>query len=323
MKRIGILTSGGDGPGMNAAIRAAVRMASSRGATVAGYIDGFTGFVEANFVELDDRAVGNIIQRGGTIIGTSRCKAFLDAGVRRDAVGQMRDDRIEGLIVVGGDGSFRGALALQDELDVPVSGVPGTIDNDVWGTDETIGFDTAVNTALLAIDQIRDTSVSTGMMFFVEVMGRTSGAIALHTAVAGGAAGVLVPEAADQIGQLVNQLQASIARGKRSHIVVVAEGDEAGGAFSVGEAVGKALDHPYRVAVLGHIQRGGRPTMRDRLVASEAGAMAAAALLEGRTGVMIGRQGGRSVEVPLAEVVSHQHPEPDLALLALAQQLSG
>jgi len=323
MKRIGILTSGGDGPGMNAAIRAAVRMASSRGATVAGYIDGFTGFVEANFVELDDRAVGNIIQRGGTIIGTSRCKAFLDAGVRRDAVGQMRDDGIEGLIVVGGDGSFRGALALQDELDVPVSGVPGTIDNDVWGTDETIGFDTAVNTALLAIDQIRDTSVSTGMMFFVEVMGRTSGAIALHTAVAGGAAGVLVPEAADQIGQLVNQLQASIARGKRSHIVVVAEGDEAGGAFSVGEAVGKALDHPYRVAVLGHIQRGGRPTMRDRLVASEAGAMAAAALLEGRTGVMIGRQGGRSVEVPLAEVVSHQHPEPDLALLALAQQLSG
>ncbi|MCZ7575644.1 MAG: 6-phosphofructokinase [Dehalococcoidia bacterium] len=197
------------------------------------------------------------------------------------------------------------------------------MDNDVWGTDEAIGFDTAVNTALLAIDQIRDTSVSTGMMFFVEVMGRTSGALALHTAVAGGAAGVLVPEATDQTGRLVEQLRASISRGKRSHIIVVAEGDEAGGAFSVGAAVGKALNHPYRVVVLGHIQRGGRPTMRDRLVASEAGAMAAMALLEGRTGVMIGRQGGRSVEVPLTEVVSHQHPQPNLHLLELAQHLSG
>lgn len=323
MKRLGILTSGGDGPGMNAALRAAVRTVTSRGATMAGYIDGFTGFVEPNFVELDDRAVGNIIQRGGTIIGTSRSQAFLDPQVRERAAARMRADGIDGLIIVGGDGSFRGALALQDECGVPVAGIPGTIDNDVWGTDETIGFDTAVNTALLAIDQIRDTSVSTGMMFFVEVMGRTSGAIALHTAVAGGAAGVLVPEAADQTGQLVEQLQASISRGKRSHIIVVAEGDEAGGAFSVGAAVGKALNHPYRVVVLGHIQRGGRPTMRDRLVASEAGAMAASALLEGRTGVMIGRQGGRSVEVPLTDVVSHRHPQPNLQLLQLAQQLSG
>jgi len=154
-------------------------------------------------------------------------------------------------------------------------------------------------------------------------MGRTSGAIALHTAVAGGAAGVLVPEAIDQIDQLVSQLQESIARGKRSHIIVVAEGDEAGGAFSIGQAVGKALNQPYRVVVLGHIQRGGRPTMRDRLVASEAGAMAAAALLDGRTGVMIGRQGGRSVELSLTEVVAHGHPPPNLTLLALAQQLSG
>ncbi|MCC7088716.1 MAG: ATP-dependent 6-phosphofructokinase [Chloroflexi bacterium] len=323
MKRLGILTSGGDGPGMNAALRAAVRTVTSHGATMVGYLDGFTGLVEPNFVELDDRTVGNIIQRGGTIIGTSRSKAFRDPQVRQRAAAQMRADGIEGLIVVGGDGSFRGALAFQDECGVPVAGIPGTIDNDVWGTDEAIGFDTAVNTALLAIDQIRDTSVSTGMMFFVEVMGRTSGALALHTAVAGGAAGVLVPEATDQTGRLVEQLRASISRGKRSHIIVVAEGDEAGGAFSVGAAVGKALNHPYRVVVLGHIQRGGRPTMRDRLVASEAGAMAAMALLEGRTGVMIGRQGGRSVEVPLTEVVSHQHPQPNLHLLELAQHLSG
>src|SRR3990172_1067287 len=165
MKRLGILTSGGDGPGMNAALRAAGRTVTSRGATMAGYIDGFTGFVDASFFQLDDRAVGNIIQRGGTIIGTSRSQAFLDAGVRQHAAAQMRADGIEGLIVVGGDGSFRGALALQDECGVHVAGIPGTIDNDVWGTDEAIGFDTAVNTALLAIDQIRDTSVSTGMMF--------------------------------------------------------------------------------------------------------------------------------------------------------------
>ena len=186
----------------------------------------------------------------------------------------MRADGVEAMVIVGGDGSFRGALSLQDECDVPVAGITGTIDNDVYGTDETIGFDTAVNTAVLAIDELRDTSESTGMMFFVEVMGGTSGAIALHTAVAGGAAGVLVPEAHEQISGLAEQLRGSFARGKRSHIIVVAEGDEACGAFAVGYQVGRALDHPYRVIVLGHIQRGGRPTMLDRIVASEAGALA-------------------------------------------------
>src|SRR6185295_15337122 len=170
MQRIGILTSGGDAPGMNAAIRAAVRNASAQGARMVGYLDGFTGFVAGEFEELDDRSVGNIIQRGGTVIGTSRCAEFLDPAVRAAAARQMRDSGIEGLIVVGGDGSFRGALELQAECSVPVAGVPGTIDNDVYGTDETIGFDTAVNTAVLAIDQVRDTSESTGTMFFVEVM---------------------------------------------------------------------------------------------------------------------------------------------------------
>ena len=323
MKRLGILTSGGDAPGMNAAVRAAVRAATSAELEIVGYVDGFTGYVAGEFMPLDDRAVGNIIQRGGTILGTSRCPEFLDIGIRRASADQMRHDHVDGLLVVGGDGSFRGALALQEECDVPVAGITGTIDNDVYGTDETIGFDTAVNTALLAIDQVRDTSESTGMMFFVEVMGRTSGAIALHTAVAGGAAGVVVPEAYDEIGDLIEQLRKSIERGKRSHIVVVAEGDQAGGAFGVGKRVGSALDHPYRVVVLGHIQRGGRPTMRDRIVASEAGAMAVDALVSGRTGVMIGRQGGISVEVPLTEVVSKSHPPPNLGLLGLAQRLSG
>lgn len=323
MKRIGILTSGGDGPGMNAAIRAAVRTATGYGVGMVGYIDGYTGFVNRRFIELDDRAVGNIIQRGGTIIGTSRSKDFLDPEVRRKAVEAMREDDVDALIVVGGDGSFRGALAIQDELGVHVAGLPGTIDNDVWGTDETIGFDTAVNTALQAIDQLRDTGESTGMMFFVEVMGRTSGAIALHTAVAGGAAGVVVPEASEEITTLIHDLRASIERGKRSHIIVVAEGDEAGGAFNVAQIVGNQLNHPYRVVVLGHIQRGGRPTMRDRLVASEAGALAVKGLIEGRSGFMIARQRGRSLEVSLRDVVQHQHPPADVSLLKLARQLSG
>jgi 6-phosphofructokinase 1 len=323
MQRWGILTSGGDAPGMNAAVRAAVRASTRRGMSMVGYLEGYSGFVAGEYIELNDRSVGNIIQRGGTIIGTSRCPEFHEPEVRRAAVTQMRDAGVDGLVVVGGDGSFRGALMLQDECGVPVIGVPGTIDNDVWGTDESIGFDTAVNTALLAIDQVRDTSESTGTMFFVEVMGRTSGALALHTAVAGGAAGVVVPEAQAEISELIEQLRGSIARGKRSHIIVVGEGDEEGGAFAVGEQVGKALKHPYRVVVLGHIQRGGRPTMRDRLVAAEAGAMAVAALAEGRSGVMIGRQKGVSVEVPLAEVVAGKHPPPQLPLLALAQELSG
>jgi len=308
---------------MNAAIRAVVRSASARGISVAGYLDGYRGYVENSFIELDDRSVGNIIQRGGTIIGTSRSRAFMEQEVRRHAAEKMRAEGIEGLVVIGGDGSFRGALALESECGVPIAGITGTIDNDVFGTDETLGFDTAVNTALLAIDQVRDTSQSTGMMFFVEVMGRTSGAIALHTAVAGGAAGVVVPEAMDEIAVLIEQLRSSIARGKRSHIIVVAEGDEAGGAFAVGEKVGAALDHPYRVVVLGHIQRGGRPTLRDRVIAAEAGAMSVALLAEGRSGMMIGRQGGISVEVPLSEVVSNQHPPANLVLLKLAQQLSG
>jgi len=308
---------------MNAVIRAAVRSASARGIEVVGYLDGFTGFVAGEFQELDDRSVGNIIHRGGTIIGTSRCPEFLDAAVRAAAVTQMRVDGVEALIVVGGDGSFRGALAVQEEHGLMVAGVPGTIDNDVYGTDETIGFDTALNTAVLAIDQVRDTSESTGMMFFVEVMGRTSGALALQTALAAGATGVLVPEAQDEFGELELRLRVSIERGKRSHIIVVAEGEEAGGAFAVGERVSKAINQPYRVVVLGHVQRGGRPSARDRIIAAEAGAMAVDALCSGRTGIMIGRQGGRSVEVPMADVVRFKHPRPEYALLHLAQELSG
>lgn len=321
--RIGILTSGGDSPGMNAAIRAAERSASSRNVEVVAYHDGYSGFVQGDFEVLTDRSVGNIIQRGGTIIGTSRCKEFLDPAVRTRAVEQMRRDRVDGLIVIGGDGSFRGARALELEHDVRIIGVPGTIDNDVWGTDETLGFDTAVNTAMRAIDQVRDTSESTGMMFFVEVMGRTSGAIALHVAVAAGAVGVLVPESSSDLTNLVEKIERTAAEGKRSHIIVVSEGDEIGGAFEVAAKVHRLVpSNPYRVLVLGHIQRGGSPTARDRIIASQSGALAAQALIDGRYGVMIGFQGMRPIEVSLEEVVSHGHATVEYGLLQLAQDLA-
>lgn len=323
MKRLGILTSGGDAPGMNAAIRAAVRTASRYDIATVGYLDGFSGFIRGAFMDLDDRKVGNLIQRGGTFIGTSRSPEFMHAEVRAKAVEQMRADEVDGLVVIGGDGSFRGALALQEEHGVHVAGITGTIDNDIWGTDETIGFDTAVNTAVTAIDQVRDTSESTGMMFFVEVMGRASGEMALHTAVAAGAAGVLVPEEMEDLDELAERIQTSHERGKRSHIIVVAEGDKAGGAFGVAQHVGGKLGRSYRVVVLGHVQRGGRPTMRDRLIASQSGSMAVKALVEGRTGMMIGFQARQPVEVPLRAVVANRHPAQNLQLLQLAEELSG
>ena len=323
MQRVGILTSGGDAPGMNAAIRAAVRTATANGLTVLGYRDGYTGILRGNFEELDDRAVGNQIQRGGTFLGTSRSDEFRRPEGRARAMERLKEDSVEGLVVIGGDGSFRGALALHEEFGLPVTGIPGTIDNDVWGTDHTIGFDTAVNSAVLAIDQVRDTSESTGMMFFVEVMGRTSGAIAMQTALGAGAAGVLVPEARERITELAAQLKISMERGKRSHIIVVAEGDEAGGAFGVGKEVGELLNHPYRVVVLGHVQRGGRPTVRDRIIAAQSGAMAIESLLGGCGAVMIGMKNGYPIEVPLKDVVAHAHPEPRMDILRLAQLLSG
>ncbi len=323
MKRIGVLTSGGDAPGMNAAIRAVVRSATGHDIEVVGYEDGYTGLVEGAYRELDDRSVGNIIQRGGTIIGTSRCPAFLMPETRELAVHRMRDDAVEGLVVIGGDGSFRGALALEEEHGIAVAGIPGTIDNDVWGTDETLGFDTAINTAMRAIDGLRDTSESTGMNFFVEVMGRTSGAIALYTGLAAGAAGILIPETHEEPQDLAQRLEQSIARGKRSHIIVVAEGEEAGGAFGVAHQVAEIMDITFRVTVLGHIQRGGAPTARDRVIASESGALAVEALAGGTSGVMVGMQGRQTVLVPLVDVVTKQHPPAELHKLRLAIDLAG
>lgn len=324
MRTIGILTSGGDAPGMNAAIRAAVRTATCHDLRVVAYLDGYAGLVAGEFAPLDDRSVGNILHRGGTVIGTSRCPEFLDPAVRAAAAARMREAGVDALIVIGGDGSFRGALALAREQGVRVVGIPGTIDNDIWGTEESIGFDTAVNSAVRAIDQVRDTSESTGMMFFVEVMGRTSGAIALNVGVAAGAASVIVPESHEDVEAIADRIQRSIARGKRSHIIVVAEGDEHGGAYAFAKRFEEVMpEHPYRVLVLGHIQRGGSPTARDRIIASLSGAAAVEALANGRSQIMVGIRCGRPVEVPLEEVLAHGKPDVDFGMLQLAQALAG
>lgn len=323
MKRIGVLTSGGDAPGMNAAIRAVVRTATRRGIEVVGYTDGFCGIVHGPARPLDDRMVGNIIQHGGTILGSARCTRFLEPEVRAEAARRLREGEVEALIVIGGDGSFRGALDLQNEHGVVVAGVPATIDNDIWGTEESIGFDTALNTAVSAIDNIRDTSEATGTMFFIEVMGRESGEMALHTAVAAGAVAVLVPEENEDRVMLLEHLRQSFQTGRRSHLIVVAEGDEAGGAFAIAETVGKESAHPYRVVVLGHVQRGGPPSARDRIIASEAGSLVVEGLAEGRSGFMVGRQRSYSVEVPLADVVRNKHPEVRRDLMMLAHRISG
>ena len=323
MAKFGILTSGGDAPGMNAALRAAVRTASANGHSMVGFLDGFTGCVAGEFVALDDRSVGNIVQRGGTIIGTSRCPDFLEPDGRLEAARQLRKAGVQGLVVIGGDGSFRGAAALEGETGMPTVGIPGTIDNDVYGTDETIGFDTALNTAVRAVDQLRETAEATGMLFYVEVMGRTSGAIAMHTALAAGAVGVFVPEISGELDPLVERLQASMRRGKRSHIIIVAEGEQAGGAFEVAGAVANRMEHEYRVVVLGHTQRGGSPSARDRVVAARSGARAMQALIAGRSGIAIGIQSGKVVEVPYTEIEANRHPEPAYAVLRLAQELAG
>ncbi len=308
---------------MNAAVRAVVRTATKHGISVVAYLDGYSGLVEGRMRELDDRAVGSQIQRGGTFIGTSRCAEFREPSGRARAAAQLRADGSEGLVVIGGDGSFRGALLLQEEHGVAVTGLPGTIDNDVFGTDESIGFDTALNTAVEAIDRIRDTSESTGTLFFVEVMGRGSGALAMHVALAAGAAGILVPEEEHEMERVAGRIRSSISRGKRSHIIVVAEGEAAGGAFTVAESMAPLLGCPHRVAILGHVQRGGRPTARDRIIASMMGAQAVEALAAGRTGVMAGMSRGAVVEVPLTDVVAYAHAAANMDVLRLAQSLAG
>ena len=321
MKRIAVLTSGGDAPGMNACIRAIVRCAANRKLEVIGIRRGYAGLLQSDFVKLGPRSVANIIHRGGTFLETARCEDMKTAEGIRKAVEVLQREGIEGLIPIGGDGTFRGAVALAEAGDIKVIGIPGTIDNDVYGTDYAIGFDTATNTALDAIDKIRDTAGSLQRPFFIEVMGKDRGFIALDVGIAGGAEDILIPETETKIEELCLNIEQNFKRGKKSSIVIVAEGDEAGGVFRVAQQVWERLRLDYRICVLGHIQRGGSPTAKDRVLASKLGAAAVDALASGKSGYMVGELKGEITLTPLRETWE-KRKELDNNLLQLIKVLA-
>ncbi|NML22169.1 6-phosphofructokinase [Pseudoflavitalea sp. G-6-1-2] len=289
VSKIGVLTSGGDSPGMNAAIRAVVRTGLYHGLEVFGIMRGYAGIIENDIVPMHSRSVANIIQRGGTVLKTARCKEFLSPEGRQKAYNNLKALGIDGLVVIGGDGSFRGADIFSREFDIPCIGLPGTIDKDIAGTDFTIGFDTAVNTAVEAIDKIRDTADAHDRLFIIEVMGRDAGYIALHSGIATGAEHILIPERKTDIEELIVSLQEKERRKKLVNMVVVAEGEEFGGANELAKVIKERLPSAdTRVCILGHIQRGGSPTCMDRLIASRMGYAAVDCLIEGKHNVMVG-----------------------------------
>jgi 6-phosphofructokinase 1 len=304
VNKIGVLCSGGDSPGMNACIRAVVRTAIYNGIEVYGIMRGYSGMVEDDIVMLENRSVANIIQRGGTILKTARCKEFYSPEGREKAYRNIRKYGINGLIIIGGDGSFRGAAAFSSEFDIPCIGLPGTIDKDIAGTDFTIGFDTAVNTAVEAIDKIRDTADSHDRLFVIEVMGRDAGYIALHSGIATGAEHILIPEKKTPIDELIQSLQEKEKRKKLVNMIVVAEGDEFGGAMGVSKAIRENMPGiEVRVCILGHIQRGGSPSCMDRLLASRMGYQSVLCLLEGKHNVFVGIVNNEMSFIPLSDAI--------------------
>ncbi|HKP32934.1 MAG TPA: 6-phosphofructokinase [Chitinophagaceae bacterium] len=309
--KIGVLSSGGDAPGMNAAIRAVVRTGIYNGLEVFGIMRGFAGMIENDIVPMHSRSVANIIQRGGTILKTARCKEFFDTAGRKKAYENLKTLGIDGLIIIGGDGSFRGANVFSSEFDIPCIGLPGTIDKDIAGTDFTIGFDTAVNTAVEAIDKIRDTADAHDRLFIIEVMGRDAGYIALHSGIATGAENILIPERKTDIEELISSLLEKEKRKKLVNMVVVAEGDEFG-ANEIARIIKDRMPNAEtRVAILGHIQRGGSPTCLDRLIASRMGYSAVECLLEGRHNVMVGIKNNAMNFIPLEKAVKSKQRVSD------------
>lgn len=300
IKRIAVMTSGGDAPGMNAAIRAVVRTGVRQGIEVVGVRRGFSGLHRGELQVLGPRDVANTIQRGGTILLTARSRTWRSPEGRAAGAKVLRDWGVDGLIVIGGDGSFHGAQYLQDEHGIPVIGVPGTIDNDLYGTDHTIGYFTAVETALEAVDKLRDTGASHERIFVIEVMGRHAGHIALDVAVAGGAEEVFIPEDPKPVTGAVEIVKDSVAKGKMGSIIIVAEGHP-GGAQAVADALAEGTGLETRVSILGHIQRGGSPVSSDRILASRLGEAAVLALMDGKKGVMVGRRGHGVTYTPLHE----------------------
>ncbi len=322
IKCIGILTSGGDAPGMNAAIRAVTRSAIYNGLKVKGIYRGYKGLITGEIQEFRTQNVSNIIQLGGTILKTARCQEFKTPEGRKVAYDTMQKEGIDALVVIGGDGSLTGARLLAQEYDIPCIGLPGTIDNDLYGTDTTIGYDTALNTILDAVDKIRDTATSHERLFFVEVMGRDAGFLALNGAIAAGAEAAIIPEFNTEVDQLEEFIKNGFRKSKSSSIVLVAESEITGGAMHYAERVKNEYpQYDVRVTILGHLQRGGRPTAHDRIIASRMGVASIQALMEGQRNVMIGIENDKIVYVPFTKAIKNDKPI-DRELVNVLRELS-
>ncbi len=309
IKCIGILTSGGDAPGMNAAIRAVTRSAIFSGFKVKGIYRGYRGLVTDEIEEFSTANVSNIIQRGGTVLKTARCKEFQTKEGRQLAYDNIQRHGIDALVVIGGDGSLTGARIFANEFNFPIIGLPGTIDNDLYGTDTTIGYDTALNTIMECVDKIRDTATSHERLFFIEVMGRDAGFLALNGAIASGAEAAIIPEISTEVDQLADLIQNGFRKSKNSSIVLVAESPVTGGAMAIAERVEKEYpQYDLRVSILGHLQRGGSPTAHDRILASRMGAAAIDALLDDQRNVMIGVKNDEIVYVPFSKAIKNDKP---------------
>ncbi|MFD2555567.1 6-phosphofructokinase [Sphingobacterium tabacisoli] len=316
---IGVFTSGGDAPGMNAAIRAVVRTAIYENIQVTGIYRGYQGMIEADFVDMNRRSVSSIIQKGGTVLKSARCLEFKTKEGRQQAYNNIKTHGIDALVAIGGDGTFTGADLFSKEFDIPVMCIPGTIDNDLYGSDYTLGYDTANNTVIEAIDKIRDTASSHSRVFFVEVMGRDSGCIALNAGVGGGAEAILMPEVDSGITELFGELELAESRNKSSMIVIIAEGDQNGGAYNVAKIVKDKFDHlDIKVSILGHLQRGGSPSSFDRVLATRMGFKAVKELMAGNSRATVGLRGTAIVTTPLEEALSRKEFKLDEELLAIA-----
>jgi 6-phosphofructokinase 1 len=307
IKRIAVFTSGGDAPGMNAAIRATVRNAFNNDLHIYGIMRGYEGMIDGNIRRLETTDVSNIIHRGGTVLKTARSQRFMTPEGRKQAYENLIDNDIDALVAIGGNGTFTGATRFMEEYpDISIVGIPGTIDNDLFGTDFSVGFDTAVNTAVQAVDKIRDTADSHNRLFFVEVMGRHSGFLALHTAIAGGAGGVLLPEEDSSMDDLVKLLKRGAKRAKLFSIVIVAEGNHMGTVYDIAKHIGEKVDmyDDIKVTVIGHLQRGGSPSAFDRVLASVLGFNSVEALLQGKTGVMMGIKNNNVHHTPFHDAIA-------------------
>ena len=323
IRKLGVFTSGGDAPGMNACIRAVVRTSAFMGLEVVGIRKGYQGMLDSDFWDMDARSVGNIIHLGGTILKTARCLDFKKDEGTEKAYKNLKAKGIDALVAIGGDGTARGAERLSSRFEIPVMCIPGTIDNDLYGSDFTLGFDTATNTVIEAIDKIRDTAASHNRLFFVEVMGRDSGCIALRSGIAGGAEAVLLPERETEIDELIEKLSMDAKNKKTSSIVIVAEGDKSGGAYHLAKRVTEKFDfYDIKVTILGHLQRGGSPSSFDRVLASRLGYAAVKGLLSGKSRQMVGLRGNSVVMTPLTEALNNTEFRLEEDLMEMVSVLS-